>query len=110
MCARDAEDGEHRVAHELLQETLVALDLLRQPVEGASDHRLDDLRILALGQGGRADEISEQRRRILPFSAALLGLGERLAAVQAEARAFRVLFATSKTRSHHGKRKRVAPG
>ncbi len=48
--ARHAEHGQHGIAHELLQEPLVAPDLLGQPVERPADHGLDHLGILAFGE------------------------------------------------------------
>ena len=49
---RNAEHGQDRIAHEFLEESFVAADLHRQPVEGAANDRLHDLGILVLGEGG----------------------------------------------------------
>ena len=91
MRARHAEDGEDGVAHELLQQALVADDLLGQPVECAADHRLHDLRVLALGQRGGTDEIGEQGGGELALHAGRMRRRERRAACVAEAGVFRVI-------------------
>jgi hypothetical protein len=106
MRPRNPEHREDRVAHELLQKSFVAGDLLGETVERATDDRLDHLRILALGQRGRAHEIREQGRRELPFLAAL-DPRERFAAVQAEASAFGVLLAAAGA-GQHGPQGRTA--
>jgi hypothetical protein len=65
---RHAEDSQHRVAGELLDEALVALDLRAEPIERAADDRLDDLGVVALVQAGVADEIGEHERRDLALA------------------------------------------
>jgi hypothetical protein len=96
---RHAEDGEHRVAGELLHEALVSLDLRAEPIERPADDRLDDLRVVALVQARVADEVGEQEGRDLAL--ALLrrwrrrgaGFGDRRAARRAEASPRRELSA-----------------
>ena len=98
---RDTEHRQHGVAHELLEVSPVALDLSREPVEGASHYGLHDLGVLLLGEGGRADEVSEERGRVLALHARRRGaLLERGAAMQAELRVRRVLAAARPTGSH----------
>jgi hypothetical protein len=55
------------VAHELLEQAAVALDLRGEPVERPADHRLHDLGVLPLGELGGPDEVGEQRRGELPL-------------------------------------------
>jgi hypothetical protein len=101
MGLRDAEHGEHRVAHELLEVASVALDLGREPVERATHHRLHDLGVLLLGERGRTDEVGEERGGVLALHArGSCGLLERRAAVKAELRVLRVLTAARCAGSH----------
>ena len=64
-----AEDGEDRVADELLEEPAVPLDLALGALEGPPEEDLDDLRVLPLGEGGGARDVGEERRRELPLLA-----------------------------------------
>ena len=65
---RHAEDGQHRVAGELLDEAFVARDLDAQPVEHPADERLDVLRVETLVEAREADDVGEDDRRDLPFA------------------------------------------
>ena len=98
--ARHAEDGQHGVAHELLEEPLVAPDLLGQSVERAADDGLDHLGILAFRERRGPDEVGEEGGRVLPFLASWLGLNDRARAVQAELRVVRVLTTAARADDH----------
>ena len=62
---RHAEDRQHGVAGELLDEALVARDLGAQAVEGPGDQGLDELRVGRLVEAGEADQVGEDHRRDL---------------------------------------------
>ena len=95
---RHAEDGQDGVAHELLEEPLVATDLLGQSVERPADDGLDHLRILAFRERRRPDEVGEEGGRVLPLLATRLRLDDRARAVQAELRVVRVLTTAARDR------------
>ena len=59
---RHAEEGEHGVAGELLDQSLVALCLGADPIEGSSHQRLHELRVVRLVQAGEANEVGEEDR------------------------------------------------
>ena len=94
-----AEHGEYGVAHELLQEPFVTLNDLGEAIERAPHDGLDDLGVLLLGEGGRAHQVGEERRRVLALLAAGLGR-ERGPAVQAEPRPLGVLLAAGRAGDH----------
>ncbi len=56
----DAENREEGVTHELLEQAAVALDLFAEAIERPAHERLNDFRILPLGERGRADDVTEQ--------------------------------------------------
>ena len=100
MRLRHPEHREHRVAHELLEQPAVALDLDAQPVERAPHHGLHDLRVLLLGERRRSHQIGEERRRELQLGARLVLGTERRRAVQAELRPLGVLLAAARAGDH----------
>jgi hypothetical protein len=59
---RHAEDGHHRVADELLDGAPVRLDDRAHPLEVAGQQRLQRLRIRALAERRRADDVAEDHR------------------------------------------------
>ena len=59
---RDAEDGHHRVADELLHRAAVRLDDLLHPLEVAGEQALQRLRVDRLPERGRADHVAEENR------------------------------------------------
>ena len=63
-----AEEREERVAHEPGHRPLVALDRSGQDREGAVHHLPPILRIQPLGEGGRSDDVTEQRGDDPPLS------------------------------------------
>jgi hypothetical protein len=99
---RDPEDRQDRIAHELLEEPLVPRDLLGDPVERATDDGLDDLGILALCEGRRADEVGEQRRGELAFLPSGRGRSESGTAAIAEPGVVGVLPPAGGARDHGG--------
>ncbi len=68
---RYAEDREHRVAGELLDGALVALDLAREPFEECGGARGDQLRVVGLVEAREADDVGEQQGRGLAFAASI---------------------------------------
>ena len=55
-----SEDGDHGVADELLDRAAVGLDDATCRGVVAAQHRIDDFGVVALGDGGEADEVAEQ--------------------------------------------------
>ena len=64
---RNAEDGHHRIADELLDRAAVSLDRGPRGVEVASHHGTRRLRVETLGAGGRARHVAEQHGHGLPL-------------------------------------------
>ena len=58
----DAEDGDHGIADVLLDDAAVGLDDPARRGIVASQHGVDELGIVALGDGGEADKVAEERR------------------------------------------------
>ena len=81
---RRAEDGDDRVADELLHRAAETLELRTQPCVVRSEHRADVLGIQPLGPCGRADEVGEDDRNDLPLLAGLCRAGERRPAFRAK--------------------------
>ena len=66
---RHPEDGEHRVAGELLDGPAVGLDVRPDPVEEARHTPPRDLRVIRGDERSRVHEVDEQRRRELALHA-----------------------------------------
>ena len=98
--AGDAEHGQDRVAHELLEQALVPGDLLGQAVERSPHDGLHYLGVFVLGERGRAHQVGEQRGGELALLPAGLGGLERFAASQAEPSSLRVLLTAPGTGTH----------
>ena len=62
MCHRPAEDGEHRIADELLAGAVVALDRLDHRHQGGIDAAADLLRVVLGDQADVVDEVGEECR------------------------------------------------
>ena len=86
MQLRNAEDGHHRVADELLDGAAVSLDRGPRGVEVASHHGTRRLRVEALGTGGRTRHVAEQHGHGLPLLARRLAVAESRSTRVAEAR------------------------
>ena len=69
MDGRDPEDGQHRVAGELLDQALVARDLRAQAIECARHQRLHELGVGGLIEAGEADQVGEDHGRDLALPA-----------------------------------------
>ena len=67
MRRRNAENGHHRIADELLDRASSPLDLRRHRVVEAIEHRPDPFGILIGCKLSRPDEVREKNRRKLPF-------------------------------------------
>ena len=74
---RDPEDGQHRVAGELLDQALVARDLGAQAIERARHQRLHELRVGGLVEAGEADQVGEDHGRDLALPARIRRGGRR---------------------------------
>ena len=66
---RRPEDGHHRVAGELLDRAARELDLLLHRCVEALQPRTHALRVLTVGERGRAREVGEENRRDLALVA-----------------------------------------
>ena len=82
---RDAEDGDDRIADELLDRSAVALEDRAHRVEPAAHDRAQRLRVEVLAEPGRAGDVGEHDGDDLARLARRLGRGERRAARHAEA-------------------------
>jgi hypothetical protein len=72
---RDAEDGHHRVSDELLDAASVALDDISHRLEEATEHAARAFRVEPLAELGRADDVAEEDRHVLPLLARLVARG-----------------------------------
>ncbi len=91
---RRPEQGQDRIAAELLEGPAVPLELGPHARVVRSDERLDVLGIELLGARGRTDEVDEDRGDHLALLARLRGwrrIGQRVPATEAKARLFRIL-------------------
>ena len=96
---RHAEDGDHRVADELLHPAPVALGGCAHLGEVALQDRAQQFGVVALAQAGRSDQIAEQRRHGPAGLGRRCG-GERPGALLAEFRAVAVLVSTGGADAH----------
>jgi hypothetical protein len=103
---RDPEHGHRRVADELLDAAAVALEDRAQLGVVAAHRLAQDLRVTALAERGRADEVAEQNRDRLPdFWCSLLR--EACAAGAAEPRLVGVLSAALRAEPHSRRLRRM---
>ncbi len=71
----DTEDGQHRVAGELFDRSLIPGDLGAQTVEGSRDEGLHQLGVARLVEAGEAHEVGEDHRGHLALAAGVGRLG-----------------------------------
>jgi hypothetical protein len=71
---RRAEEREERVACELLDEAVIAADDAREAADDGVDHLEELLRVEAVGEGGEAGDVREERRDQAPLLLELAAL------------------------------------
>ena len=78
MQDRHAEDGDHGIPDELLDDTAVGFDRLARGQVIPAQELVHELGVVALGEGGEADEVAEERGdHAAFFGPALLALSRR---------------------------------